>query len=75
MMALGDLLENPFPSLTRVVAKLPLKQLKRELSRLNVPISATEYPLSLLESYLRDLFVEWRINSLERNRLLRALAR
>jgi hypothetical protein len=54
---------------------MPSDQLKKEFSRLNVPISATEYPLNLLESYLRDLFVEWRMNSQERSCLLSALAR
>jgi hypothetical protein len=75
MTSLSAILERPPACLARVVAQMPSDKLKREFSRLNVPISAIEYPMNLLESYLRDLFVDWRMNGQERNLVLSALAR
>jgi hypothetical protein len=75
MTSLKSLLEHPPECLSQAVRLRSAENLRKQLSKLNVPINATEYHFNLLESYLKDLFLDWRLDSRERNRLLSGLAR
>jgi hypothetical protein len=75
MTSLKSLLEQPPKCLSQAVKIRSSENLRKQLSNLNVPTNATEYHFNLLESYLKDLFIDWTLDSRDRNRLLSGLAR
>lgn len=75
MTSLKALLDRPPPTLCSFIRKMSAEKLRRELARLNVPVTATEYSLGVLESNLKEIFSDWRLDSRERAGLLSALAR